>query len=103
MYVNVTKLRVWILNLEPISLLFQTEKFVSVKGLTYDLISGCREVIRVRDIVIRLAQRCEKMTSTMEEVVSKLIHSNTHFEDENYITEQPSNLNPEWVMKMLIM
>jgi len=71
----------------------QVDKFVGVKGLSFDLISGCREVIRIRDTVIRLMKKCEGIASTMQKVVSDLIHSHTQLDDSNQITKQPRLLN----------
>jgi hypothetical protein len=76
----------------------QVDKFVTVKGLTYDLISGCQEVIKIRDVVVRLMKRCEGMSKTMEKTVHDLIHSNTQMDDSEQITKQPKLLNPEYVI-----
>ena len=71
----------------------QVLKFTTTKGLSYDMISGCKEVIKMREVVIRLMQRCEKISSGMEKVVNNLLHSSTELEDGDQITKQPSNLN----------
>ncbi|XP_053396999.1 SWI/SNF-related matrix-associated actin-dependent regulator of chromatin subfamily A containing DEAD/H box 1A-like [Mercenaria mercenaria] len=75
------------------------EKFVTVKGLTYDLISGCQEVIRIREVVVRLMKRCEGISKTMEKVVHDLIHSNTQLDNSEQITKQPKLLNPDLQLK----
>lgn len=74
---------------------FQTNTFLTVKGLSYDLIHGCQEVIKIREVVIRLMKRCEGISHTMEKVVSDLIHSNTNVDDTTHIHKQPKLLNPE--------
>lgn len=74
-------------------------KFVTVKGLTYDLISGCQEVIKIRHVVVRLMKRCEAISKTMEKVVHDLIHSNTQIDDSEQITKQPKLLNPDLQLK----
>ncbi|KAH3718705.1 hypothetical protein DPMN_061511 [Dreissena polymorpha] len=57
---------------------------MTVKGLSYDLISGCREVIKIRD-------KCEGISASMQKVVSELLHSNTQLElDSDQITKQPN-------------
>ena len=47
----------------------------------------------MREVVIRLMQRCEKISESMEKVVSNLLHSSTELEDGDQIKKQPSNLN----------
>ncbi|KAL4233687.1 ATP-dependent helicase smarcad1 [Mactra antiquata] len=74
-------------------------KFVTVKGLSYDLINGCQEVIKIRDVVVRLMKRCESISHTMEKVVSNLIHSNTDVDDSTHIHKQPKLLNPDLTLK----
>lgn len=74
-------------------------KFTTTKGLSYEMISGCKEVIKMREVVIRLMQRCEKISSGMEEVVNNLLHSSTELEDGDQITKQPSNLNQNFQLK----
>ena len=75
---------------------------MTVKGLSYDLISGCQEVIKIRDVVVRLMKRCEGMSKTMEKTVHDLIHSNTQMDDSEEITKQPKLLNPEYVISIFI-
>lgn len=74
-------------------------KFTTTKGISYDIISGCKEVIKMREVVVRLMQRCEKISSSMEKIVNHLLHSNTELEDEYQITKQPSNLNQNFQLK----
>ncbi|WAR07391.1 SMRCD-like protein [Mya arenaria] len=71
------------------------ETFLTVKGLSYDLISGCREVIKIRQVIVRLMKKCEDIASNMQKVVSDIIHSNTQVDDTTQITIQPKTLNPE--------
>lgn len=75
------------------------EKFVTVKGLTYDLISGCQEVIKIRDTVIRLMKKCEGISKTMEKIVSDLLHSTVQLDNSEQITKQPKLLNPDLQLK----
>lgn len=76
----------------------QVEKFVSVKGLSYDLIPGCKEFIKVRDAVVNLMKKCEGISVSMQKVVSDLIHSNFTMDTATQITRQPALLNPELVI-----
>ena len=73
--------------------IFQVIKFTTTKGISYDIISGGKEVIKMREVVIRLMQRCEKISTSMEKVVHNLLHSSTELEDGEQITKQPGNLN----------
>ena len=68
---------------------------MSVKGLTYDLITGCREFIKVRDAVINLMKKCENISITMQKVVSDLLHSKYTTDTASRITVQPKRINPE--------
>ncbi|XP_060069241.1 SWI/SNF-related matrix-associated actin-dependent regulator of chromatin subfamily A containing DEAD/H box 1B-like [Ylistrum balloti] len=76
-------------------------KCATVKGLTTDLIGGCREIIRVRDVIIRLMQKCEKISMEMERVVTYLTQQDSIDESDNriHITKQPALLNSEFQLK----
>ncbi|XP_033740962.1 SWI/SNF-related matrix-associated actin-dependent regulator of chromatin subfamily A containing DEAD/H box 1-like [Pecten maximus] len=76
-------------------------KFGSVKGLSPDLIGGCLEIIRVRDVIIRLMQKCEKISAEMERVVTYLTQQDSIDESDNriHITKQPALLNSDYQLK----
>ncbi|XP_021366785.1 SWI/SNF-related matrix-associated actin-dependent regulator of chromatin subfamily A containing DEAD/H box 1-like [Mizuhopecten yessoensis] len=76
-------------------------KCATVKGITTDLIGGCREIIRVREVIIRLMQKCEKISAEMERVVTYLTQQDSIDESDNriHITKQPALLNSEFQLK----
>jgi len=65
---------------------------LTTKGISYDIISGCREIIRVRNVIIRLMKKCEKISGEMESIVSYLTRKNDmdDLDDQIQITKQPS-------------
>lgn len=70
---------------------------MTVKGLSLDIISGCKEIIKVRNVIIKLMQRCEKLSEKMENIVSYLT-KNTELNDSDdkiEIKKQPELLNKE--------
>ncbi|XP_069124027.1 SWI/SNF-related matrix-associated actin-dependent regulator of chromatin subfamily A containing DEAD/H box 1 homolog [Argopecten irradians] len=76
-------------------------KFGRVKGLSQDLIGGCREIIKVRNVIIRLMQKCEKLSAEMERVVTYLTQQDSIDESDNRIRirKQPALLNSEMQLK----
>ncbi|KAK3583927.1 hypothetical protein CHS0354_033713 [Potamilus streckersoni] len=75
-------------------------KFTTTKGLTYEVISGCRELIKIRVVVIRLMQKCEKISEQMEMQVAHLREkSSIDISDDDQITRQPAILNKEQHLK----
>lgn len=78
------------------------ETFTSTRGLSYDVIHGCHEIIRVRNVVIKLMEKCEKISKDMESVVSYLTNKedmDDADEEEIQIKKQPGNLNPSFQLK----
>ncbi len=78
-----------------ISFLFQVKSFETSKSLSYNLLSGCKETIQVRNIVTKLMKRCEKIAEEMESVVTTLTNPNKA--DSDRITKQPTLLTDKWV------
>ncbi|XP_023931279.1 SWI/SNF-related matrix-associated actin-dependent regulator of chromatin subfamily A containing DEAD/H box 1-like, partial [Lingula anatina] len=69
------------------------EKFDSTKGLSYDTLTGCQELIRTRAAVTKLMLRCEDISRRMESLVSRLTGDVALHGEEGEITRQPSVLN----------
>lgn len=74
----------------------QVAKFQTTKPLSYSLITRCWEIIQIREVVIRLMQRCEKISERLGSMVSALAGHVTVEELEDQITSQPKNLNPRY-------
>lgn len=78
---------------------FQISEFSNNKGLSYDIISGCKEILRVRQVILKLMQKCEGISKKMETVVSCLTKK-TEVEDSDdeaiQITKQPQYLSPKY-------
>lgn len=78
---------------------FQISQFSNNKGLSYDIISGCKEILRVRQVILKLMQKCEGISKKMETVVSCLT-KRTEVEDSDdeaiQITKQPQYLSPKY-------
>ncbi|CAL1534122.1 unnamed protein product [Lymnaea stagnalis] len=77
------------------------EAFNSEKQLSTSLISGCKEIMHVRNTIRRLMMRCESISQQMGLVVSRLTKqggSNGEKEDMR-ITKQPDLLNKEFELQ----
>lgn len=80
------------------------EKLDSTKALTSRLIGGGKEVIHMREVVIRLMKKCEKISKEMGDLASYLINTtdldeDTESEYEMKITKQPLILSPSMSLK----
>ncbi|CAG2252996.1 SMARCAD1 [Mytilus edulis] len=78
------------------------KSFTTTKGLSYDVIHGCNEIIRVRNVVIKLMEKCEKISKNMESIVSYLTNKQEIEDSDNddiQIKKQPGNLNPSYQLK----
>ncbi|XP_013416751.1 SWI/SNF-related matrix-associated actin-dependent regulator of chromatin subfamily A containing DEAD/H box 1 [Lingula anatina] len=75
------------------------EKFDSTKGLSYDTLTGCQELIRTRAAVTKLMLRCEDISRRMESLVSRLTGDVALHGEEGEITRQPSVLNSDFTLK----
>lgn len=80
------------------------EKLESTKALTSRLIGGGKEVIHMREVVIRLMKKCEKISKEMGDLASYLVNAADFEEDgksvpEMKITKQPPILNPSMELK----
>ena len=68
------------------------------KSLSFNLITNCKEVMKIRNVVKRMMERCAKLSSELESFVSDLT-SKTDIDDadkdKGYVTKQPSLLNNE--------
>ena len=73
-------------------------KIEGCKDLTFQLISACKEVLKIRAVVNKLMNNCTRIASEMETIVAD-ITSKTVLEDSDtdkgYISKQPSILNEE--------
>lgn len=84
----------------------QLEKLESTKALTSRLIGGGKEVIHMREVVIRLMKKCEKISKEMGDLASYLVNAADFEEDgksvpEMKITKQPPILNPRLVFSFV--
>nr|XP_022344572.1 SWI/SNF-related matrix-associated actin-dependent regulator of chromatin subfamily A containing DEAD/H box 1B-like [Crassostrea virginica] len=71
-------------------------EFSNNKGLSYDIISGCKEILRVRQVIVKLMQKCEGISKKMETVVSCLTKKTEVEESDDemiQITKQPKYLS----------
>lgn len=70
------------------------EESPSSKSLPFSLITNCKEVMKIRKIVKKLMQRCERLSKELETFVSDLM-GKTDIEEteEGYITKQPKLLS----------
>lgn len=78
------------------------EKFTTAKGLSSDVVHSCHEIIRVRNVVIKLMEKCERISKEMENVVSYLTNKGDMVDDDGddiQIKKQPGNLNPSHQLK----
>ena len=74
----------------------QITEFSNNKGLAYDIISGCKEILRVRQVIVKLMQKCEGISKKMETVVSCLTKKTEVEESDDemiQITKQPKYLS----------
>lgn len=79
-----------------IALLLQIQRFNTEKQLSTSLISGCKEIMQVRNTIRRLMVRCESISQQMGLVVSRLTKQNgASGGEELRITKQPELLNKE--------
>ncbi|XP_043225767.1 SWI/SNF-related matrix-associated actin-dependent regulator of chromatin subfamily A containing DEAD/H box 1 homolog [Amphibalanus amphitrite] len=67
-------------------------KFSCAKGFTPHMLNSALRVLRMRNMLRRLLQRCEEISLKLKARVAELIEGR---EDRDKITEQPSNLNSE--------
>ncbi|KAK3091472.1 hypothetical protein FSP39_020046 [Pinctada imbricata] len=93
-----------ILSLRPFSNYHSmVEVFQDNKAVGLDVIRGCMEIIRVREVIVRLMQRCEKISKDMENVVSYLTtrsELDENDDDDNIrITKQPSLISERFKLK----
>ena len=73
----------------------QIETFTAQKQLSTSLISGCKEIMQVRNTIRRLMVRCESISQQMGLVVSRLTGGGRGGDGELHITKQPEVLNNE--------
>ena len=69
---------------------------MSSKGVGFNMIHGCKELIKIRDVILKLMQSCETLAEKMENQVSKLMSKTAMDQvdtDENSIITQPRLLN----------
>ncbi|XP_056013599.1 SWI/SNF-related matrix-associated actin-dependent regulator of chromatin subfamily A containing DEAD/H box 1-like isoform X2 [Ostrea edulis] len=80
-----------------------TTEFCNNKALSYEIVSGCKEIFRVRQVILKLMQKCEGISKKMETVVSCLTKKtdiDESSDDESIqITKQPGNLSPNCRLK----
>ncbi|XP_041354213.1 SWI/SNF-related matrix-associated actin-dependent regulator of chromatin subfamily A containing DEAD/H box 1-like [Gigantopelta aegis] len=74
------------------------KKFDSTKSLSSNLITGCKDAIQSRNLVIKLMKRCQRIAEEMETVVSSITNSTSSL-NACHINKQPSLLNAEFTMK----
>ncbi|XP_005104693.1 SWI/SNF-related matrix-associated actin-dependent regulator of chromatin subfamily A containing DEAD/H box 1A isoform X2 [Aplysia californica] len=77
------------------------EKFSSEKQLSTSLISGCKEIMQVRNAIRRLMIRCESISQQMGLVVSRLTEgqSTKGAGDKYRIAKQPDLLNKDFELQ----
>ena len=73
------------------------DTFQDTKTIGLDIIRGCLEIIKVRNVITRLMQHCEKISKDMENIVSYLTKRSeleqAEEDDVIKITKQPSLLS----------
>ncbi|CAI9739166.1 SNF-related matrix-associated actin-dependent regulator of chromatin subfamily A containing DEAD H box 1- [Octopus vulgaris] len=82
------------------------EKLDSTKSLTSRFVVGGKEVIHMREVVIRLMKKCEKISKEMGDLANYLVSATEMNEDvqsksvkELQITQQPVILNENFLLK----
>ena len=72
-------------------------KFTEQKGLSLSLVSGCKELLKIRGVVNRLMKHCEQIAQDMESIVSALTSNTTISQKDcdGYITKQPDTLETQ--------
>ncbi|GFR63589.1 SWI/SNF-related matrix-associated actin-dependent regulator of chromatin subfamily A containing DEAD/H box 1-like [Elysia marginata] len=75
------------------------EAFTSQKQLSTSLISGCKEIMQVRNTIRRLMMRCENISQQMGLVVSRLTAGDRGGDGDMRITKQPEVLNKEFELQ----
>ena len=77
-------------------------KLENAKDLTFQLITSCKEVLRIRGVVNKLMKNCNRIASEMETIIAD-ITSKTSLEEgdseRGYIDKQPSLLNENLSLK----
>ena len=77
---------------------FQVAKFENAKDLNFQLITSCKEVLRIRSVVTKLMNNCKRIAQEMESIIADITSKTTLEEgdrDKGYIDKQPSLLNDE--------
>ncbi|KAM3867467.1 SWI/SNF-related matrix-associated actin-dependent regulator of chromatin subfamily A containing DEAD/H box 1A [Diretmus argenteus] len=69
------------------------DTFQKEKGLSVDLLLGCRVVLKERSVILRLMSRCETIASKMVQQVTQVMETRVG------ATEQPSILNSQLQLK----
>lgn len=67
-------------------------KFESNKYITPDLLNGARTLINTREVVIKLMQRCQRISEESGKIIEYLMEGKGD-QIEGYISQQPSLLN----------
>ncbi|GFO08557.1 swi/snf-related matrix-associated actin-dependent regulator of chromatin subfamily a containing dead/h box 1-like [Plakobranchus ocellatus] len=75
------------------------EVFTSQKQLSTSLISGCKEIMQVRNTIRRLMMRCESISQQMGLVVSRLTSGGKGSGNDMQITKQPDLLNKDFELQ----
>lgn len=75
------------------------EAFTSQKQLSTSLISGCKEIMQVRNTIRRLMMRCENISQQMGRVVSRLTAGENGGDGDMRITKQPEVLNKDFELQ----
>ncbi|RUS74062.1 hypothetical protein EGW08_018169 [Elysia chlorotica] len=75
------------------------ERFTAQKQLSTALISGCKEIMHVRNTIRRLMVRCESISQQMGKVVSRLTAGERGGEGDLRIIKQPEVLNKEFELQ----
>ncbi|KAK0064363.1 SWI/SNF-matrix-actin-related regulator of chromatin subfamily A containing DEAD/H box 1B, partial [Biomphalaria pfeifferi] len=77
------------------------DAFNAEKQLSTSLISGCKEIMHVRNTIRRLMMKCESISQQMGMVVSRLTRQDSQStqRDELKITKQPELLNKEFELQ----
>jgi len=72
---------------------FQVEKFESKRQIGPETVTNCRELLEMRDVVLKLMDRCERISSQMSAQVNQLI-SNSDNLGNCQIRSQPGEYLP---------
>jgi hypothetical protein len=77
---------------------FQVAKIENSKDLGFQLITSCKEVLRIRGVVTKLMNNCKRIASEMESIIADITSKTSLDErdkDKGYIDKQPEMLNSE--------